>query len=374
MFCPASHGGLGLYPFTLLGASADTICAFKLFSDPGLLHLANKALTPLQGRKSSVRQSIINAATRETGPFAAGISYFQKTRKKERKDGAAIAKVKLAQEGVKLGDLELKNHYKIAISSIVDAQRATNSRVFAADQASLYENAINSIGRMDEVLNRDYAWVEGLNVVLERSVFSHPWPCPSPCLDESWRRLIRRFGIAQRPVNDILNPSTFISKLKRGDPDAPRNLTPEGVYRAIVNPKILRNRENLRLAFIAMGFRASNASEVAGDIHKELSKFAFQQSASTYSYGDAFLPRLDRNNVIDDPITVTGFSNPIMTAIVREMVLMYTLLEGDAAGCEFRAKAGPKNDSDYHKVESSFSGKLGTPVANDYITLYGDSE
>jgi hypothetical protein len=378
MFGPASLGGLGFYPGSLLGAAVDSPLVMYLQQHPDDLKLVNDALNPLQWKRTR-RMDDLTAATLDSGVFDEGLQFMRLRQLNRKKVSAGRALSKLKSFGAPpMGDLYYPEHYKGYLKTVLSAQRSVSAHIFAMDQNDQLRNAVKRAKSRPQpsIIESSYSWIFGLEVSLEKVYIKKDKVCPSPCLDDVYRDLVREFGISQQPALSALNPQVFTSILKRGDKDAPRHLTPAEVFSYVSKPAISLSEERVANAFIAMGFEETNAVSVANQMAAFTKEYTFQNAAHTFSYGDGFLQRLDRSaDLANIRVDVVGFDpDPMLNLLLQEQFLLFSILEFDRTAEDVKVSVIPKDQVGWVNVRRTFLGSTFAPLAESFLGIWDRTE
>jgi hypothetical protein len=371
---PAVAGGLGIYPSALLGASVDSPIAIYLAEHPDEEEVVARALHGLQWVRTR-RLNTMTEAALNSGVFDNGIEFMKQRQLDLRKMKSVQALDSLRRVGAPpMGNLQYMNHHIGYLETVMTSQRAVNRHLFAMDQDDQLRNALRQIEKKPDlnVVRKHFEWVFGLKISRAETLIRKPGICPSPCLDEHMRNLAREFGISSTPALTALNPQVFTSRLKIGDRNAPRHLTPEAIFSYVSRPVIAISSENVANAFIAMGFDESNSVKVANEMAAFTKEYTFQRAASTYSYGDGFLQRLDRTaDVVSNRSDVSGFSSDSnLNVLLNEQFLLYSILETERTGLDYKITAFPSDARSWNMVRRNFLGHRFAPLAESHVGLW----
>jgi hypothetical protein len=298
-FTPRKLGGIGEFPWTMLGASKDgTLVTF--FTDPVVRRLVNAAAMVTQVPTDLVKEVIAKTVLRgETLPvpflFKPGQEFVRSTMSPRTLEASDEAVRKLSRLRIIVPPHH--QYHNLPDNHLLEVFKS-NPKLLEVNAEARKEigGKMEAFARLTivDLLASNFPGISGLKFTVGRAFldFEKPGPTPFPGLDPNMLNILRTFGV-DGEAQSIAGRKGALLRILRQSPHFPRHYTDEALVSILSKPDLLLSPENLILYLVAMGADSGTAGKVAASISTIVAGYNFSQLSSLESTNDNFLPNLN---------------------------------------------------------------------------------
>jgi hypothetical protein len=304
---PLCMKGIGMYPYTVLGANLDAVIAFRCQVETNGLKESFRASAFIMqvDRSTFMRKIIGKIVSGETVPikaFGKGEKFIRTHMMQENVLNAAVS----AMDGLRSRKLPTPGNLfygampRRMIAPVVESIKelrlmSTEVKRFIIDAAlrTLFTEKRKSKFNFDGTWQSKFGWLTSLvpNYLHQFEELKDE-PNLFWVLDDRISAMYRHVGPAMLRDDDIFSLEE-LAKLMAQDSNLDRALQPEAVMRYISNPAFIRDIEALPLALKAIGFNDKSLATIMSRFRSLRDRMFVSQIGDLISYNDSFLPNMD---------------------------------------------------------------------------------
>jgi hypothetical protein len=383
-YTPRRLKGAGGLPFSIYGASVDSLIAYYCQLNSSFNEHVNAAAHVLNAQLPDVARGIVKQAfdgtltleakDGDSATFQNGLDFITNHVLLERRLKQAVsAQKKLESEGVGIpSSLYYPNAGENLLRKTLMNSRKVQQVQFSylRDQGNAYhEQSLKPINK-DYVLV-EFAWVKHLRYEPMHALTVQPQfeDIPWALLDNKTRDLFRIYGFNfQRPTHRI-NPE-ILRRLLAKDKHAAALVQPETVYNLLADDLVAYSKDRIILTLMAMGISRQVAYLIALEYDKLQGSRVFKANASSQSFGDQLLPLIAQGT--DDIARVVQIQAKMtkdVYSLFGDLGVLFSVTEFARNGLAFCYRV-PMTQELNESIYRDLQGKKGLSQAARYIQLY----
>jgi hypothetical protein len=380
-YVPLTLRGGGGLPFTIYGASIDSLIAVYAAKYPEFHDYLNKAANVLDAKLPDVARDIVNqivegkvtVTSKDGSPrsFSDGLDFINKhVLTKSRIDAAVSAQKRLVSKKAAVPPSMFYPNVGKAILSRATANSnsiQTIQNSYLRDQGGAYH--LRSQEPTKELVLGAFPWVQHVMYeetgLLTSSTKSVPWGL----IDPVTRGLFQTFGFNYRkPTRRVTVDG--LRRLLSSDKAAAAFVSPEALYNLLADSRVTFDKEVIILTCLAVGVQRRTAQLIAMEYERLEGSRIFKAQASKQSFADQLLVLIDHSGeAVRRVVSLPHHLTRDVESLLGDVGLMLSIAEYARTGLPRTYKV-PMTQELNASIFRDLQGKADVGYAATLMNLY----